>query len=363
VPLCWKITQQVKDQDYITALFEKYLNVKSTKDEIKELFKLINRKENEQLFNTLIGQQLGKDTITPVNPEPEDKVIGKVKSVLLSEIRSQIPVILPKPNSPYKIPNTWLRFAALWLVIGSATMFMLFRHFTDKYNAQIKQHTQQLVTKNGQRKFIKLFDGTKIWLYPSSTIKYADQLVNNYREVTLDGEAFFEVAKDKMHPFIIHSERMQTEVVGTSFNVKSYSKQKIYNVTVVTGIVKVSMLSDKKEKLSEVILKPKQQAIYNNAQATLGDQSVTTVDPVIKKSDGILSYDGTPVPEVVADFRRYYNQSIELENKSATCLCYGEFDTSKPIDIVLRQLAAAIGATVRPTDNKGYLIEGGCSDK
>jgi ferric-dicitrate binding protein FerR (iron transport regulator) len=362
VPLCWKITQQVKNQDYIKTLFDKYLNVQCTKDEIKELFKLINRKENKQLFNTLIGQQFGKDTITPLNPEPEEQAIIKVKAVLLSEIRSQIPISPPKPNFPYKIPNTWLKIAALWLVIGSATMFMLLRHFTDKYNDQIKHHTQVLVTKKGQRKFIQLFDGTKIWLSPSSTIKYADQLVNSYREVTLDGEAFFEVAKDKTHPFIIHSGRMQTEVVGTSFNVKSFSKQNIYNVTVVTGVVKVFMLSAKKEKLSEVILRPKQQAIYNNAQAKLADKTLSTVDAVIKKKDGILSYDGTPVPEVVADFRRYYNQAIELENKSATCLCYGEFDTSKPVDIALSQLATAIGATVRQTD-KGYFLEGGCIEK
>ncbi|RKR82864.1 FecR family protein [Mucilaginibacter gracilis] len=347
------------DQIHIENLFKKYLTVQCTPDEIKELYRLIGNKENEEIFSYLVAEQLSKDSLEPLHSEKEDRAVNKVKSVLLSEIRAQIPA---KSKSRYKIPNTWLKIAALWLVVGSATMFLLFRHFSDKYNSEIKQHTQQLVTKNGQRKFIQLFDGTKVWLYPSSTIKFSDQLVNGYREVMLDGEAFFEVAKDKAHPFIIHSGRMQTEVVGTSFNVKSYSKQNIYNVTVVTGIVKVSMLSAKKEKLSEVILKPKQQAIYNSVQATLADKSISTVDAVIKKKDGILSYDGMPVPEVVVDFRRYYNQSIELQNKSATCLCYGEFDTSKPIDIVLRQLAAAIGATVRQTD-KGYFLEGGCSDR
>ncbi|WP_243771202.1 FecR family protein [Mucilaginibacter rubeus] len=325
------------------------------------MFVLIGKKENEEIFDYLIAEVLSENAPEPLDEKQEDRAIIKLKSILLSEIRTQIPSVKEK-KSPYKIANSWLRIAALWLLVGSATMFLLFRHFNDSYNAQIKQHTKQLVTQTGQRKFIQLFDGTKVWLYPSSTIKFSDQLVNSYREVMLDGEAFFEVAKDKKHPFIIHSGRIQTEVVGTSFNVKSYSKQNIYKVTVVTGIVKVSMLSAKKEKLSEVILKPKQQAIYNNSQASLTDKSVTTIDPIIKKRDGILSYDGTPVPEVVADFRRYYNQSIELENKSATCLCYGEFDTSKPIDIVLQQLAAAIGATVRQTD-KGYTFEGGCSEK
>ncbi|SDF45652.1 FecR family protein [Mucilaginibacter pineti] len=352
----------MEDQAYITTLFNKYIAVQCSPDEIKELFKLLNKKENEKLFNLLIGNELSKDTLAPLNAEQEDKAIINVKSVLLSEIRSQVPSKAIKIKSPFRSNNTWLKVAALWLVIGSATMFLLYRHFSDRYDGQIRRHTRQLVTKNGQRKFIQLFDGTKVWLSPSSSLNYADQLINNFREVSLDGEAFFEVAKDKKHPFIIHSGRMQTQVVGTSFNVKSYSKQNIYNVTVVTGIVRVSMLSAKKEKLSEVILKPKEQAVFNNLQATLSDKSVTTFAPVVKKRDGILSYDGIPVPEVVADFRRYYNQSIELENKSATCLCYGEFDTSKPIDIVLRQLAAAVGATVRQTD-KGYFLEGGCSDR
>lgn len=351
----------VKDRTYIETLFRKHLDFQCTSAEIKELFKLISKQENEELFNDLIADELTKDMPEPMLPKSEDRAIDKVKSVLLSEIRAQIPDTKPV-KSPYKIPNTWLKIAAVWLFIGSATIFMLFRHFTNRNENQIIPQIQQLATQKGQRKLIQLFVGTKIWLSPSGSLRYADQLINNYREVWLDGEAFFEVAKDKTHPFIIHSGRMQTQVVGTSFNIKSFSKQNIYNVTVVTGIVKVSMLSPQKEKLSEVILKPKQQAIYNNTQGTLTDKTVATIEPVIKKRNGILSYDGTPVPDVIADFEHYYNQSIELENKSATCLCYGEFDTTKPIEIVLRQLAEAIGATIKQTD-KGYFIKGGCSDR
>ena len=351
----------VKDRIYIQKLFNKYLNAQCTATEIEELFSYLSEKGNDDFFHYLITRELLEDTSEAFDTELENNAVAKVKSLLLSEIHSQNPVNQQK-TSRYKIPNTWLKIAALWLVIGSATMFILSRHFSDKYNAQIIQHTEQLVTKNGQRKFIQLFDGTKVWLSPSSTLNYEDQLVNNFRKVKLDGEAFFEVAKDKAHPFIIRSGRMQTEVVGTSFNVKSYSKQNIYNVTVVTGIVKVSMLSVKKEKLSEVILKPKEQAVFDNQQAVLSSKSVFTVEPLLKKRDGILSYDGIPIPDVIADFRRYYNQSIDLENKSVTCLCYGEFDTTKPIEIVLSQLAAAIGAKVRQTNNQ-YFIEGGCADR
>lgn len=351
----------VKDETYIKDLFKKYLNGQCNPEEIDELFGLISNNNYEPIFDKLISEEIKAEVSEPLKSEQEDRAIGKVKSVLLNDISSQVPKV-KKANSPYKIANSWLKIAAMWLIVASGTTYLLVRYFSDPYEAQIKQHTQQLTTLNGQRKLIQLFDGTKIWLSPSSVLRYEDQLINNYREVWLDGEAFFEVAKDKSHPFIIHSGRMQTEVVGTSFNVKSFAKQSIYSVTVVTGIVKVSMLSAKQEKLSEVVLKPKQQAVMNNSQASLVNKSVPTVEPELKKREGILSYDGASVPEVVADFKRYYSTVIELQNKSATCLCYGEFDTNKPISITLSQLAAAIGAAVRQTD-KGYIIEGGCNER
>lgn len=348
----------VRDQDSIKILFKRFLKNQCNPDEIKELFELIQMREYEELFDSLIATELDLHTGELIETEQRNNALSRIKDVLLSEISAKDNASPTKPNL-YNLIRRWRNVAALLLVIVSATLFVINRYLPGKSIFTNLQHTKYLATKNAQRKFIQLFDGTKIWLSPSSTIKFADQLVNNYREVTLDGEAFFEVAKDKIHPFIIHSGQMQTEVVGTSFNVKSYSKQNIYNVTVVTGIVRVSMLSVKKEMLSEVILRPKQQAILNNKQATLTDKSITAVDAVLKKKDGILSYDGIAVQEVVDDLRQYYNQSIELENKSTTCLCYGEFDTSKPIGIVLRQLAAAIGATVRQTD-KGYFLQGGC---
>jgi ferric-dicitrate binding protein FerR (iron transport regulator) len=340
-------------------LFIKYLEGKCSPEEIRQLLLYFDDNANEEVLESLIRAELGFISTKGTDERMINAAVTRVKSVIIHEIKERNDSYTNKNSKGHFSIRTWMKIAAIWLAFITSAFLIVNHYLKNKEKAPIFKFA---ATQPGQRKLIHLFDGTNVWLSPSSTIKYKDQLVNNYREVTLDGEAFFEVAKDKVHPFIIHSGRMQTEVVGTTFNVKSYSKQNIYDVTVVTGIVKVAMLSAKKEKLSEVILKPKQQAILNNAQATLTNKSVTTVDAVIKKRDGILSYDGTPVPEVVADFRRYFNKSIEIENKSATCLCYGEFDTSKPIDIALRQLAAAIGATVRPTE-KGYLIEGGCGDK
>jgi transmembrane sensor len=340
-------------------LFVKYLEDKCSPDEIRQLLLYFDDAESEYVLRSLIKAELGFVNKDEDIEQKTDAAVNKVKSMIIKEITYRNNQEL-KHNSKRKfVLQNWMKIAALWLVLITSVFLLVSRHIG---NNDKRQSMKFASTKPGERKLLQLYDGTKVWLSPSSSLEYQDQLIGNLREVKLEGEAFFEVTKDKKHPFIIHSGRMQTEVVGTSFNVNSYSKQNIYNVTVVTGIVKVSMMSDKKEKLSEVILKPKQQAIFNNAQSTLADKLITSVDAVIKKKDGILSYEGTPVPEVVSDLKRYYNQSIELENKSAACLCYGEFDTKKPIGIVLSQLAGAIGATVRETD-KGYFLEGGCNDK
>ena len=340
-------------------LFVKYLEDKCSPDEIRQLLLYFDDSESEYVLRSLIKAELGFVNKDEDNEQKTDAAVNKVKSIIIKEITYRNNQE-SKDNSKRKfVLQNWMKIAALWLVLVTSVFLLVSRYIR---NNDKRQSMKFASTKPGERKLLQLYDGTKVWLSPSSSLEYQDQLIGNLREVKLDGEAFFEVAKDKAHPFVIHSGRMQTQVVGTSFNIKSFSKQNIYNVTVVTGIVKVSMLSAKKVMLSEVILKPKEEVVYNNAQATLVSKAIATIAPIIKKRDGILNYDGIQVPEVVADLRRYYNQSIELENNSASCLCYGEFDTNKPINIVLSQLAAAIGATVRQTD-KGYLLEGGCSDK
>ena len=340
-------------------LFIKYLEDKCSPDEIRQLLLYFDDAESEYVLRSLIKAELGFVNNGEENEQKADAAINKVKTIIIKEITDRNNQEL-KHNSKRKfVLQNWMKVAALWLVLITSVFLLVSRYIR---NNDKQQSMKFASTKPGERKLLQLYDGTKVWLSPSSSLEYQDQLIGNLREVKLDGEAFFEVTKDKVHPFIIHSGRMQTQVVGTSFNIKSFSKQNIYDVTVVTGIVKVSLLSAKKVMLSEVILKPKEQAVYNKAQATLASKAIATIAPIIKKRDGILNYDGMPVPEVIADIRRYYNQSIELENKSASCLCYGEFDTNKPINIVLSQLATAIGATVRQTD-KGYFIEGGCGDR
>ncbi|MCO5946731.1 FecR family protein [Mucilaginibacter flavidus] len=348
----------MNNQSSIYKLFVKYLEDNCTPEEIRQLLLYFDDGENEKVLRVLIRAELGFVENDKDSAGKTETAVNKVKSIIIKEIRDRS-AHESKSRKNYSIKK-WLKIAALWLVLMSSTLLLFNQYIKERNKSRNLKQLLHLSTQPGEKQMLQLYDGTKIWLSPSSSLEYQDQLIGNYREVKLEGEAFFEVAKDKKHPFIIHTGQVQTEVVGTSFNIRAFKQNKV-TVTVVTGIVKVSVWSATNLKIKQVTLKPNQSADFTKETRTLKTNSVPNIQTEIKRKDGILTYNGTPVPEVIANFRRYYNLSIELENKSAQCLCYGEFDTTKPINIVLDQLAAAINAKV-VYKNERYILQGGCDD-
>ncbi|MEO6176718.1 MAG: FecR family protein [Flavobacterium circumlabens] len=143
--------------------------------------------------------------------------------------------------------------------VAASILFLVGLGFFYKPNVSIEK---QLTFKTASSpKSIRLSDGTKIYLAANSSFQYPAQFKGDERTVSLlKGNAFFEVAKDKKHPFIIHSGPIKTRVVGTSFHIQ-FSKSKC-EVLVVTGKVNVS------SKDQSVDLIPNQEALFTDAQLT-----------------------------------------------------------------------------------------------
>ena len=98
---------------------------------------------------------------------------------------------------------------------------------------------QTITVPAGQRAQITLADGTRVWLNSQSTLTYASNFGRRERNVELDGEAYFEVAKNKDIPFYVHTEMNKVKVVGTCFNVCAYKDSKEFETTLVEGIVDI----------------------------------------------------------------------------------------------------------------------------
>ena len=168
--------------------------------------------------------------------------------------------------------------------------------------------TQTLQTPRGKDFKIVLSDGTEVWLNAESTLTYPSRFHEAQRIVELDGEAYFKVAKDSARPFIVRSGKLETQVLGTSFNFRNYIHSTPH-VTLVEGRVLVTGHD------TSVTLHP-------NEDAQIGDDGtirVTQVDPRSYTAwvDGYFYFDNASLEEIMRELGRWYNLNILFENPAA----------------------------------------------
>jgi len=126
--------------------------------------------------------------------------------------------------------------------------------------------THEVNTHSGSRTSLTLPDNTRVWLNAGSHIEYGTNFGDGSREVSLMGEAFFDVAPDAAHPFIIHTPKLDVRVLGTSFNLKSYPTDKTTEATLIRGSIEISIRNRPSDK---IILKPNEKLVVNNDDSLL----------------------------------------------------------------------------------------------
>lgn len=160
----------------------------------------------------------------------------------------------------------------------------------------------------GQMSNITLYDGTQVWLNSGTTLKYANDFGRKSRKIILDGEAFFKVKHDKV-PFQVQLKNCEVEVLGTSFNVKSFLDEDFSEVTLVEGSVKMNTLSGK-----EIVrLLPSQRITLSE---DLKNNNMKTVDTDFYRSwiEGKIVFKEECLADVVQRLERWYNVEIQLSN-------------------------------------------------
>ncbi|MCM0666810.1 FecR family protein [Flavobacterium tyrosinilyticum] len=163
----------------------------------------------------------------------------------------------------------------------------------------------------GKRFKLKLSDGTVVSLNSGTTLRYPEQFgLNGNRNVYLTGEAFFEVAKDKMHPFIVHANQADIEVLGTTFNVSAYPENPTVNSTLIEGSIK---MSEALNPSNAILLEPNQMATWQNNSKKL---VLKEVDPTFYAAwtKGELAFKDTPFSTIAKIIQRTYDVEIINEN-------------------------------------------------
>jgi transmembrane sensor len=164
---------------------------------------------------------------------------------------------------------------------------------------------QRLVTPKGMDYKVVLPDGSHVWVGAASSLRFPAAFTGTERSVELDGEAYFEITADAAHPFVVHTSKTAIRVLGTSFNIKAYARERYERTTLVSGAVKVSTVNNAVSK----VLQPGQQAVTGtDIQLQTAD-----MDAVLAWKKGLFIFRSEPLSGILDELSRWYNVIIVKE--------------------------------------------------
>ncbi|SFE34198.1 FecR family protein [Chitinophaga sp. CF118] len=190
-----------------------------------------------------------------------------------------------------------------------------------------------LSTPRGGQYQVTLPDGTIVWLNSASSITFPTAFTGKTRQVQLKGEAYFEVATNAQQPFMVKVNKMEVQVLGTSFNLMAYADEQAIKTTLVDGAVKV------KQENKDVVLKPGQQAQLDDN----GDMKVVKadLDATIAWKNGLFTFNDATIEDVMRQLGRWYDMEIVYPEGIPQDHFRGEMFRNENMSSVLKILEAS----------------------
>ncbi len=167
-----------------------------------------------------------------------------------------------------------------------------------------------LVVPRGGEYQLVLEDGSRVWVNSETRLRYPTKFSESERIVLLEGEAYFEVSKDKNRPFIVRTQGVDIRVLGTSFNVSSYLDEKAIRTTLVEGSVAVM---DREDQVKNILLKPGYQAVYDKSDKKLESEKVN-VDLYTSWKDGLFVFEKSNMEDIMTKVARWYDVKVFYQN-------------------------------------------------
>ena len=241
------------------------------------------------------------------------------------------PVIIKTKAKTHTILREIFRVAAVSAVV--LLFIFMYREYRVVDKEDAVEQFQTISVPAGQRINITLPDGTTVWLNARTTIKYPLTFNKEKRQVSLDGEAYFEVVEDKHKPFVVQTSKGSLEVLGTEFNVEDYSDMENFETMLFEGSVRV-VPND--SSLRAVTLEPTYKASLDK-----DGLNIVQVDDysVYRWREGLICFKDDPFSKIMNDFEKYYGLKIVVENDNVKKQYYsGKFRQTDGIDYALRVL-------------------------
>jgi transmembrane sensor len=312
-----------------------------------------------------------------VHPEQKEEVENAVRTLKVLKNKTKSKVTADKYKSLANLLDTindksprqlktgtfynsiWLKIAAVsLLVIGLASIWNTIRN--PRTNAQEVAYNE-IIVPLGEKAQIILSDGSHVWINSDSKLKYPVKFGATSRDIALEGEAFFDVARQNGKTFTVKTRDVKVNVLGTAFNVKCYPGDDKTQTTVVRGEVKVE---DIRGSLKSAILKPNEMATLHETRLSDAGASesasikVDKVDPVnlVSWKDQLLVFAGESFGDLAIKMERWFNVKIRINDEKLKSERYnGKFVHNETIYQVLEAIKITTPITYKVENDTIYI--------
>jgi ferric-dicitrate binding protein FerR (iron transport regulator) len=332
------------DMNHFDELKKRYLEGVASDKERSELIRMVRTGEYDHRFGPDFTEEL--EALFQKQDPPE--VVTIRDRIFETRIKPRLPEGLRMAGS-----RVWLLAAAITgaLALASGVCYMSLTRWGNQETAQqsVTPHTF-----NGPD-YITLPDGSRVYLNSGSTLRYADSFGTGSREVALTGEAYFDVQYDPSNPFIVHTGKVNTKVLGTAFNIKEAPSGEV-KVTVTRGLVEVS---DATRVYSQLTVD--EQITVNTATDQFVTEKINATEAVVWKDQYLILEDVT-MREAASLIGERFGVTVTIESKNLEpCQVTSMFLNGEGLEQVLVVLSELTKATYKVQGNN-VTFEGGTCD-
>jgi len=280
-------------------IFERYIQNRASDDEIRQLKFWIR---NNQEISSWVEQQILTSS-SAIDSEVQMRMLKNIQAEIYEKNNNDT-TLQSKSNNRFRL-NNWIRVAALFIlpILTAAGMYF--------YMSRNESSSAPLViaVERGQKANLTLPDGSKVWLNSQSKLTYSAEFNEEKRELQLDGEAYFEVAHNPEKPFIVRSNDISVEALGTAFGLKAYNEDNLISSILMRGKVRVTT----PDGIS--ILMPNDRVQYDKSAHKKVQSRVTNATDFNGWMHNELRFEDESLQEIAKNIQRIYNVKIVFANE------------------------------------------------
>lgn len=301
---------------------EKYFNEELSST---ERVQFLHEVDSNETLKKQFAEYQNLYALLNLSPQIENRKIGKLKYDRF---------VHQKQNR--NLRKLWLSrigYAAAILILVVSSSLLTLWYTQNEEVVFVANEMNTLYTPAGQRACLVLQDGTEVWLNAKSKLVYPAQFTGEERRVKVEGEAFFNVAKDSVKPFIVSAMDVEMKVLGTQFNVYCYPDVGYVETSLLEGSVRVFFSGKEKE---GILLKPDQQVTAANGKMVV---KPIRLNEHFLWRDGVYAFENEPLIDILKKLELYYDVKIVVEDTTMFNETYtGKFRQRDSLDDIFKIL-------------------------